>query len=320
MPARILALLAAVAMVVGAVFLRGRLDERKEDKAHPLRLACAVELAQFCQDILGNKAEWMTVEHAGTTADRLASAASAEAAGIDGWVTLSPWPQMVDQARLAAGLPAFFGRTERLAATPLAMAVQPGRSAALQTLCGTPRLTCLGEAARKQTWPAIDPKAAPGAVRIALPSPATSAAGLAVLGAATLDFFGGRADLSTTDLEDPAYQDWLVGLSRAATPVDINTFLTTPAADVLVGLDAEVRPAIDASARLPKPAALYPSPNITVQAVVAVVPGRSGQRLGDAVAEGKSRLSEMGWRDVPAGSDGLPDPGLMAALRKAWRA
>lgn len=319
MPTRLLALVAAVAMVVGAVALRSRLDQHKQDTAHPLRLACMAELNDFCQSLVSQNVE-VRVEPAGVTADRLAKA-SGDDAGIDGWVTAAPWPAMVDQARATAGLPALFKGSTALASSTPAMAVLPERYASLQRVCGTVTWKCVGDAAGKQTWPAFDPKAVPGAVRFAVVDPADSAVGLTVLAAASSDYFGGRTNLSTADLDDDGYQTWLLGLSRARADVtDVNAFLTQPVADVYASIEAEVRPAIARSARLPKPAALYPSPTININAVVAVLPGRAGQRLGSIVTAAKTKLVASGWRaDAAAGATEF-DPGFLTALRAAWKA
>ena len=46
---RVLALVAAAAMVAGSIAVRSRLDEREEDRTNPLRVVCAAELGPVCE-------------------------------------------------------------------------------------------------------------------------------------------------------------------------------------------------------------------------------------------------------------------------------
>src|SRR5689334_20638090 len=97
MPARVGALVLAVAMVVGSLLVRSRIDRSRTTA----RLTCATELEAACRAI-GHGVK-VTIEPAGVTADRLAGLDPGADAGLDGWMTPGPWPQAVDADRRVAG-------------------------------------------------------------------------------------------------------------------------------------------------------------------------------------------------------------------------
>jgi hypothetical protein len=199
---------------------------------------------------------------------------------------------------------------------------------------------CLGVVAGKRLWRDV-PGAKPewGPVKIAVGDASQEAVGLIAAAAATVDYFG-RADLSTADLEDPGYQDWLSGLVRA-TPTTMPAFTevlaTGPSVeDALATTEAELISGLAGYARTPRPTLIYPSPVMTADLVLATVPGRAGERLRDALGDAvKKELPKQGWHvsggegaggkgPVPTAplppANGLPDPGVLAALRNAWKA
>src|SRR5438093_1363139 len=143
MAARLLALLAAAAMVGGA-------------------LAGSAQTA---------------VEAAGTTADRLVQGGGDP--GIEGWVTVGPWARMVDEARVRAGKPALFTTASALARSPVAVVVWPDREKVLETRCGGP-LTwrCLGDVAKGATWQRSGGPSAWGPVKVGVDDPHSSGVGL----------------------------------------------------------------------------------------------------------------------------------------------
>ncbi|MDQ4133181.1 MAG: hypothetical protein M3179_08260, partial [Actinomycetota bacterium] len=72
---RVLAVLAAVAMVAGAVVVRSRLDDGDSDGVAG-RLTCGPELEAVCERLRRDQGDGLTivVEPAGVTAERLAAA------------------------------------------------------------------------------------------------------------------------------------------------------------------------------------------------------------------------------------------------------
>src|SRR3954469_11967513 len=125
MVARVGALAIAVAMVVGSLVVRSRI-ERSSTTA---RLTCATELEAACHAI-GHGVK-VTIEPAGVTADRLIGLDPGADAGLDGWMTPGPWPQAVDADRQAAGKDPIFGNANlpRLASTRLAVVMANRRAA-----------------------------------------------------------------------------------------------------------------------------------------------------------------------------------------------
>lgn len=339
MAARILALLAAVAMVVGAVAVRGAMDDDEERATTALRLVCSTELAAVCDALAadGRTDVRATVEAAAETAERLTALGQGEHAGLDGWLVAGPWPAIVDEARDRDAKDALLDDGPVLARSPVVLAVWPDRAEVLERHCegGTVGWRCLGENAGKPWSSLPDGDARWGPVKPGLP-PVSTATGLAVLGAATVAWFGDQPVASSTDLRDGPYQDWLDRLLRAApgnTPATVETVLQRgPAAFDAVGtVEAEAGPLLSRSPRSPKPALLYPEPVATADVVLGTTGGRAAQLLRELVAgpAGKRALSASGWR-VPGetlapGLDpsralppasGLPSPGVLEALRQ----
>ena len=338
MAARVVALLAAVAMVVGAIAVRGRMDDRDERRTTALRVVCASELAAVCDRLAGDRDRRveLTVEAAATTAGRLARLGPGQGLDLDGWLVPAPWPQMVAEERERAGLEGVLATGEVLARSPVVLAVWPDRAAALRPHCGDqdPGWRCLGDVAGR-SWDTLGGPATWGPVKPGHAHPST-ATGIAVLGAATAAFFG-RADLSSADLETDEYRAWLLRLereqpSRPPSPLEAMVVRGPSAFDAVGTLEAEAGPLLARSARPDKPRLLYPSPVATADVVLATAATRAGTLLSELVAgdDGRRALARSGWRvtgEAPAAgvpgtpalppTSGLPAAGVLSALRVA---
>lgn len=338
MAARLLALLAAVAMVVGAVAVRNRIDDKEERQETTLRLVCATELRAVCDDLAADDDYTVvaTVEPAATTAGRLIGLEPGRAPGLDGWLVTYPWPEVVADARERAGSEALVAPGQVLARSPVVLAMWPDRAEALGARCegGVPGWKCLGEAAG-QRWDAIGGNPAWGPVKPGH-APPSSASGLTVLGAATAAWFG-RTDLSSADLDDDAFRGWLSRLERSvprtpAATVESMLVRGPSAFDAVGTLEADAGPVVARSARATKPNLLYPAPVATADVVLATPAGRAADLLAELVEgpAGRRSLAAAGWRvsgqpraqgvpDTPAlpAGKGLPPPGLLSALRQA---
>jgi hypothetical protein len=305
---RLLAVVAAAAMVAGSIAIRSRLDEREEDRTNPLRVVCAAELGSVC-DALKRTAAQVTVEPAPRTADRLGREETPE---VDGWLVPAPWPQIVDGRRRPLGLLPLFGDVSQpLGRSPLVIVM----SRAVADRCSS-GWKCLGEAAARN-------QAKPGH-----PDPGDNALGALIVGQAAVGYFG-RTDLSTFDLDDPAFSAWFRAVERATPPLisggsPLEEMLGTGFAvyDAVGTLEAEAAPILATSAVRERVVLLYPEPMATVDVVLA----GSGSRLrevagGDTV---RKALAGAGWRmdaratqtgpPLPA-ANGLPSPGFLDALR-----
>lgn len=337
--ARLLALLAAVAMVVGAVAVRARLDDDEERSTTTLRLVCSTELAAVCDALSDDAGSDVraTVEPAADTAARLTALGQGEQPALDGWLVAGPWPAIVDDARERDARVALLEEGQVLARSPVVLAVWPDRADVLGRHCGggTVGWKCLGDnvGAQWSSLPGGDVRW--GSVKPGLP-PVSTATGLAVLGAATVAWFGDRPVASSTDLQEGAYQDWLARLLRAVPatpPATIDTVLRRgPATFDAVGtVEAEAAPVLARTARDPKPTLLYPEPVATADVVLGTTDGRAAGLLRELVAgpTGRRALAAAGWRvpgeppapgidptvELPADS-GLPSPGVLEALRR----
>jgi hypothetical protein len=304
---RVLALVAAAAMVAGSIALRSRLDEREEDRANPLRVVCAAELGPVCEALRPQ----VTVEPATATADRLGRSDAADP-GLDGWLVPAPWPQIVDGRRRLAALPPLFTDVGApLARSPLVLVVQNALADRLASRCGgTVGWKCLGEAA---------------GIGQAKPAHTSDALGTLVIGQAAAAYFG-RVDLSTIDLEDPGFASWFQRLERATPPLPSGASLldemlgTNFAAYDAVGtVEAEAGPILARAARRNDVRLLYPSPMATADVVLAGAGGDTARRRRDLAGEERVRraFADAGWKvdglNAPAG--GLPSPGFLDALR-----
>jgi len=338
MVARVLAVLAAVAMVAGALFVRGSLDDADDGKGSSgttLRIVCATELAAVCEaldDDDGARVDTQ-VETAATTAGRLTGLAAGAQAPLDGWLVTAPWPAIVSEARSRAGQDPFLAVGEVLARSPAVLAVRADRDEVLTAACGgEPGWKCLGDVAGKAWTELPGGKAEWGRVKPGHP-PVATAAGLTVVGAATVGYFA-TTDLSRTELEDGGFQSWLRRLEQAGPDAGASPFLTMlqrPTAFDAVGvLEAEAGPAL-VTARAQKPVLLYPSSVATADVVLATTGGRPGDRLDELVSgtTGRQALATNGWRvegeKAAAGirtslklppTSNLPAPGVLDALRQ----
>ena len=311
-------------MVAGALFVRGRLDDRKVEAGQVYRLVCSVDLGQVCDDLRDaypGRVE-VTVEAAGATADRLRALDGDP--GLDGWLVADPWPQIVDGARQSASLtPVFAAGAPALARSPLVIVAWTDRAEALAPTCPDGRLAwkCLGDAAGKP-WPGHPEW---GDVKAGHADAADDGTGLLVLGQATAEWFG-RADLSTFDLDDGGFQSWFAGLERPMQPSPGSPLgrmlLIGRAAYGAVGTTEADARLVDRAANRDSLTKIYPAPMATADVVLAVTPGDRGARLRDIVG-GRARkgLTDSGWKapdTLPAGN-GLPSPGLLDALRSRAR-
>ncbi|MDQ4068820.1 MAG: substrate-binding domain-containing protein [Actinomycetota bacterium] len=318
---RLLALVAAAGMVAGSIAIRSRLDRGEEDRSNPVRVVCAAELGAVC-DSLRQTAAQVSVEPAGTTADRLGRS-SAEDHGLDGWLVPAPWPQIVDgRRRLQALVPLFPEVSAPLARSPLVLVVRRMLAESLAPRCGgTVGWKCLGDAAGAG-------QAKPGHA-----DPAADALGTLVVGQATAAFFERVDDLSTLDLDDPEFARWFRGLERATPPLasggsPLGEMLGTNFAvyDAVGTIEAEAAPVLAASAVRDRVVLLYPAPMATADVVLAGTGGNAARRLRNVAGGDTTRraLAGAGWRvegmtrttepPLPSTS-GLPSAGFLDTLR-----
>src|SRR3954454_10496146 len=214
MVARVGALAVAVAMVVGSLVVRSRIDR----SSTTARLTCATELEAACHAI-GHGVK-VTIEPAGVTADRLVGLDPGADAGLDGWMTPGPWPQAVDADSQAAGQDPIFGDAAlpRLAWPRLAVVVANRRA----TEC----------AGASKTWDCFEGRMAAAPDKADIPDPASEATGPLALAA-----------LAPGAIDEPSVQQRLPALKRIKTLTGedaVSDVLTTNGSDLslVAALDA----------------------------------------------------------------------------------
>lgn len=273
---RVLALLGAIAMIAGAVVVRGIIDDEDASadgtgRDPGGRVVCVPELRAVCP--AGG-----SIEDAAVTADRLAGSGE-----VDAWLTFEPWPAMVDDARTRGGLDPLFEESEALAASAL-VAVGPEDA-------GDCDWACLVGGERRIGGRALD-----------------GGLGLLHLGAITAGVVG-TSSFATNDLV-PTVRSQISAVADAVqvSGAPVRQLLQSRAFfDVALAHEAEARAELDAASpdRKAGLALLYPSP---VTYVVAV--GAGDPRLLSGVG---AALTDAGW-EAPRTS-GLPSAGVLTALR-----
>jgi hypothetical protein len=325
---RLAAIVLAVGMVVGAVFLRQRIDGDSGGggSTGPFALRCATELAQVCTALATDRDDIeVTTEDPGTTADTLSALGPDEDPGFDAWLVDGPWPGIVADNRSFAGLddPVLDTSSAVLARSPALIVSQRARRAELEATCGgTINWKCIGEQAATTE-------------RVGLPSPERGD-GLAVLAEATASWFG-TTDYSSGDFEDPGFTGWFDRLTELSTRTPLGR--QTPLARALAASGTfSVVGALEAqSAQLLRGhddyVTTYPEPMVTADVVLAPA---AGVDVGDALVRLDAdllatRLAAEGWRvegrDTIAGVDtaqrlpetsNMPEPGVLQTLRGLW--
>jgi hypothetical protein len=293
MAARILAFVAAIAMVGGALAYRASQHSGGGGTGSSIGpVFCAQELGSACAAV-----SRATVDLAGAAADQMTSGGR-----VGAWITPGPWPAMVDEARRLDASPKLFGTSQTLATTPLVAIVRKGQ---LPLAC-TPEVTwkCLAEASQDRR------------LRMGAPPP-DRAEGLFVR-AALLGGILGTEDFAINDLNDQpdAVQQFgnvndRLREARSFGATSVDAFVAQKVAAQLflsTGVDAR-----DASHSADFEV-LIPTPTVTILA--AYTPAKRGRASIDTAKVTKA-LTAAGWKAGPvAGGGGLPSPGVLLALRE----
>jgi hypothetical protein len=227
---------------------------------------------------------------------------------------------LVDDLRGRAGLPPLFPTTAPLASSKLALVGRTAQMGVLGQHCASaPAWKCLGEVAGAP-WTDIGGQAAWGTIKPAHESAATSARGLLTFANAVVSWFG-RADLTTSDLADEAFLDWVRRLERSipsfggpeTTPFE--QMLLLPEINVVGTTEAEVES--EAGARRSELALTYPAPMAQADAVVAS--SADGALPASSIEALSTALQSASWAAPTAPPDGgLPPTPLLQALRQLW--
>jgi hypothetical protein len=316
---RVLAVLAAVTMIVLALLIRSAIDDDDggdgggdgngggdDDR---VELLCAEELADVCQALDDEGIADVRIEAAGETLDQLGD--PEHEFRDDAWLTLAPFPSMVDERREFALGNALFGEVEATGfSTRLALVAFDDRAAALEDDCTDVGWECLHRAAG-DPWVDHGGEATWGDVKLGYERPDTSATGLLLITQAMADHVG--EDFASQDIDDRYLRDLedAVPTRTAGSPLEVLLQQGAGAFGVVgaLGKDAEAAAQTDRGADL---RVFYPAPMFRAEVVLA---GDAGDLAGSD--ELQDALAEAGWEQ---GEDaiGLPEPGVVDAVRSAW--
>ncbi len=319
MVTRILAFVAAVAMVVLAIVVRNHIDER----AVTARLTCDIDLADICNAIKSaTPGVTVTVEPAGTTADRLIGLQPDADAGLDGWLTVGPWAEIVDAERARTAAPKLFTNTSTPASSPLVAVVENQRAATVRKTCGDPpNWACISNLFPK-TWGDVGGNTAFGPVKEDVPDPNVSGDGLSVLGAMTTAALKGEPFDRDSDAVHQVLRNTRGAQLKAGDDAVTTMLLSGGFAqiDVVTTTEATANGVLATAANRSSVSLLYPAP--VTSAVVQFGEAGSGKaaaKLAAAVSRtGRQKLEAAGWKPGAAGA--TTDAGTLAALRSLWKA
>ena len=219
---RIGAVAAAVVLIAGALLVRDALDGDDDDPtvasgsepttapttpSSPDVIVCAEELGLVCGSLAAAlPAAEVRVEPAYTTLDALA----AEGAEPPLWVTMSPFPGMVDAQRATTGDDPLALATTAVGLTPLAVAspASGGRLTALEASCaGAPLWRCIGEQAGTP-WADLGADVG-GTVRPSVGDVEESGLALLAFAGAIAGYFDDPTFTQASWEADPGFLPWL---------------------------------------------------------------------------------------------------------------
>ena len=329
---RLGALVAAVLLVVIALWVRGRLGgdgiELGGGEATGT-IVCPTELARACEALRQEHPGLaVRIEAAGATAAALGAAAPG-AIDFDVWLVPQPYAAVAAELLKAATGPARLGSPSKpLAHSRLAFFVHESRTAAFNAHCGpSAGWGCLLAAVSADSWQSIGGQPTWGTVKPHLADPMETS-GLLALG-------GAAAGVLEPPIDGAAIRDNLQfagaldSLKRARVLADqpshgaLQRMLAAgpSVADVVVALAAE-RDRFGASAAS-KATLLYPAP--VVSAEVVALPRRGSDQAEDLMDlvtgdAGREALTSTGWNagPAPAAQKNSPSVGSHIVLRQIW--
>jgi hypothetical protein len=307
---RVLAVVAAVGMVVGAVLVRQAIDdedgEQGADDSAPV-VVCSRDLAEACAAL--DASVTIRVEDPAVT-----SAALVEGTlpgDVDAWITSTAWLEVTE-----GRTPQALGDARAIVTSPATVATAPGRHDAIADLCaGQDMWRCLGDAAGSDWADLGDGSHAEWReLKVGLTDP-DLALGLPVLGSVAAGYFG-RTDFATNDLELSEFEIWLANLAAPSSTGDPNPALTLATRPGTYSAAGSVGAVVEALASRDVRSI---APEVPVAATIAVASVDGGGLPGtDAL---RDALEADGWARADA-DDLAPTlkPGVMAALHSLWRA
>ena len=230
---RLLALLAAAALVLAAVVVRGLIDSdgpsqpdsgAASSDGDGFQLICGPELLAACNELAAEGRNMkVTSEDEQATVGRIAEG-DLEPDGSWAWLAAGEWPEY---ARAGGADVPELPSSEILARSPAVIVARSERLGALENSCPAPDWGCIGGFAG-ETWESIGGEPSWGRVEVGLPEP-DDGEGMVVVNQAVASEVG-TAEFATNDLDDPAVESWF---DQLASESNANATSTTPLAEFL---------------------------------------------------------------------------------------
>ncbi len=321
---RLAALIAAVALIIGAVALRRSLDDGSaaspvvpgtSDPAQPTapqstRIVCITELAAACDAARGAGAA-TTVE---SYADTLGRIESGDIPSI--WVTFERINGMA--VNPATNQSYYAQPATALASSQLLLVTPVERAVAFGELCGGDNSwKCIGTNAGK-AWAEIGGDGAWGRLIPGHADPSRSAVGLLMLGSAAVSYYG-AVDMNQAGINgDLEFGLWFNRLESSipknvfgmSSPLD--AMLTRKLVSVVGTTHAEL--AQRASAQLPSLSTTF-----TGQSAAAIAAALPDVTISDEIINVmRAALIEATWDPVNPEDLALPSSGVLRTLRDNW--
>lgn len=346
MARRLGAVVGAVAMIVAALVVRGRLDaggDGPSDGGRAPVVACVEDLRVVCEQFAATGAVEVRIERDATTIAALVDTRALETARdgdlVDAWLAPAPTVAMVVDERARLGLDPILGeQSTPLARTPLVLVGWRDRLSLLREHCGGElSWSCIGENA-DAPWDSLGGPATWGSLKPGHADPARSAEGLLVLSQAVASRVG-RADYASNDFGDSAFRSWFERVERTVDdlasgpghPLTRMLSFGVSSYDLVGTTEALAGPAVGRSRDRDRLEVAVADPATTLDLVAVPVLGAA--RADEAVDELRSSelgdlLADAGWRtpdrplsdglvddlELPA-TDGAPAGGVLVALR-----
>ncbi|MCU1393133.1 MAG: hypothetical protein JWM34_1561 [Ilumatobacteraceae bacterium] len=317
---RLLAFLGAVVLIVGAIVLRSALDDNSSSSTSgsgttssggKATVVCSIALAVACDELDPKKFD---VAYA-NDGDEFTALSQSGAQVPDAWITVDPFPGMVDAQRSFTQQPELTSTVTAVAADAPMLAVASTDAKDFAQAClQQPAWKCIGSNAGR-SWASIGGTEG-GDLLPGLRDPDADGIGLLTFANAVAGYFG-NATLSTTQWDDGAFTSWLRNLhsgtnNRTATGRDssLATLIVRP---TLVNVAATTASELTANAQSTRVTALPVAPAVSITAVVAAYTTR-GARVPAAIAP---LLVAAHWTATTAPAQTL-DAGTFVALRALW--
>jgi hypothetical protein len=308
---RVLALVLAAGLVVGAVFVRRAIDHHGGSGAGGVpQVVCASEVQAACLRLASSGLIHVArIEDPGQTTDRLSTADGT--LGADAWLVSGFWPQIVTGNRARAGLPPLDLTSSAVLGTqPARVFLRPARAKTTIAHCSPLEWKCLAPMAA-QPWTSFGGQPDWGQVSLALP-PIDTTAGLVTV-ADAVGSAAGSDHYASNDIVDQV-DEFMQRLARDATTMTdpVDSMVVQPGSvDITAGLKADSNGQPNGSVTT-----VWAAPAATVGAVIAGPTG--GLDLGAV----RHALELTGW-DAPTDTSqittGLPRPDVMDAVRAEWK-